>query len=72
MISKYREKEMARETPPERIGNIFQRLTDLVRDEFGNNLKLLPPHVIDLHKDGYIGMYAYPFYSHVCFRIVLL
>jgi hypothetical protein len=55
VISRFREKELAVLQPPPHVQAIFDRLRNIVKEEHGNDIKFLPPHVIDLAKDGYIG-----------------
>jgi hypothetical protein len=55
VISRYREKEMTWERPPANITAIWDRLMGTIKEEFGLDLCMIAPHVIDLHREGHIG-----------------
>jgi hypothetical protein len=55
VISRFREKELALLQPPPHVQSVFDRIMGIVKEEHGKDIKFLPPHVIDLAKDGHIG-----------------
>lgn len=61
VITKYKETELSSRIVPINIEMVMQSLRDLIRERYtqyggqDDTLQFLPPHVIDLDQDGFIG-----------------
>ena len=56
VISKYKETEMSAANMPTEVLCAVERITSLIRDATGfNQMVMMPPHVLDLSADGFIG-----------------
>jgi hypothetical protein len=42
-------------SPPRQVNKILSKIGDVVCQSHGKQLRLKPPHILDLHRDGYIG-----------------
>lgn len=59
VITKYKETEMSSTKVPDSVNNVIKRLSDIIKESTGESLmQILPPHVLDLAADGYIGPHA--------------
>mmetsp|Transcript_22905 Transcript_22905/g.23135 ORF Transcript_22905/g.23135 Transcript_22905/m.23135 type:complete len:317 (+) Transcript_22905:333-1283(+) len=55
VITKYKEYELQQKDYTPEIQSIFNRIQDHIKTVVRSPLCFLPPHVIDLHANGYIG-----------------
>ena len=56
VISKYKETEMSLTKMPTEVSRAVERITSLIRYTTGfNQMAMMPPHVLDLSADGFIG-----------------
>jgi hypothetical protein len=57
VITKYKETEMSSTNVPDSVNDVIKRLSDLIKDTTAQPMmQILPPHVLDLAADGYIGI----------------
>ena len=56
VISKYKETEMSTKNMPEEVSSAIERISALIRHSTQTNrMVMMPPHVLDLSADGFIG-----------------
>jgi hypothetical protein len=56
VITKYKETEMSSTNVPNSVNDVIKRLSDLIKDSTAQPMmQILPPHILDLAADGYIG-----------------
>jgi len=57
VITKYKEIDLANYPIPDHVQEIFEKIRAHIRKEAKFEHEFLTPHVIDLAKDGHIGMF---------------
>ena len=56
VITKYKETELSSQNMPEAVSRVIARVSDFIREATDSpGMNILPPHILDLSADGFIG-----------------